>query len=221
MELWGFPDWLVRPICFESLLSTASMQMGLERELCLQVHLKKMCTVWLRLITHCFRSSLCYQRVDFDVSLRHKKHDNGSVLWSKENLFYAFMTTIRDLMFLHDLTKALFCCSEVLEMAVFSPAFLILLRSLSWYGLWSWDRGMALPSLSHRTPRESPTLATVNSLSDSRATRHVVPASMGRRRGGGGREEGKIYGNHMNVMAFHSWDISLQTSNVVSEYVRR
>lgn len=32
-----------------------------------------------------------------------------------------------------------------------------------------------MPSLSHRTPRESPTLATVNSLSDSRATRHVVP----------------------------------------------
>lgn len=34
---------------------------------------------------------------------------------------------------------------------------------------------MALPSLSHSTPRESPTLATVSSLSDSRATRHVVP----------------------------------------------
>lgn len=32
-----------------------------------------------------------------------------------------------------------------------------------------------MPSLSQRTPRESPTLATVNSLSDSRATRHVVP----------------------------------------------
>lgn len=38
---------------------------------------------------------------------------------------------------------------------------------------------MALPSLSQRTPRESPTLATVNSLSDSRATRHVVPETEG------------------------------------------
>lgn len=38
---------------------------------------------------------------------------------------------------------------------------------------------MALPSLSHRTPRESPTLATVSSLSDSRATRHVVPETKG------------------------------------------
>lgn len=34
---------------------------------------------------------------------------------------------------------------------------------------------MAFPSLSHRTPRESPTLATVRSLSDSRAIKHVVP----------------------------------------------
>lgn len=34
-----------------------------------------------------------------------------------------------------------------------------------------------MPSLSHRTPRESPTLATINSLSDSRATRQVVPAA--------------------------------------------
>lgn len=40
---------------------------------------------------------------------------------------------------------------------------------------------MALPSLSQRTPRESPTLATVNSLSDSSATRHVVPETNGGR----------------------------------------
>lgn len=38
---------------------------------------------------------------------------------------------------------------------------------------------MALPFLSQRTPRESPTLATVSSLSDRRATRHVVPGSNG------------------------------------------
>lgn len=55
------------------------------------------------------------------------------------------------------------------------PALLILLRSLSWYGLWSCDRATAFPSLSHNTPRESPTLATVSSLSDSSATKHVVP----------------------------------------------
>lgn len=42
---------------------------------------------------------------------------------------------------------------------------------------------MALPSLSQRTPRESPTLATVSSLSDSRATRQVVPET------GGGEEQ--------------------------------
>lgn len=34
---------------------------------------------------------------------------------------------------------------------------------------------MAFPSLSHSTPRESPTLATVSSLSDSSAIRQVVP----------------------------------------------
>lgn len=34
---------------------------------------------------------------------------------------------------------------------------------------------MAFPSLSHRTPLESPTLATVRSLSDRRAIKHVVP----------------------------------------------
>lgn len=45
---------------------------------------------------------------------------------------------------------------------------------------------MALPSLSHRTPRESPTLATVSSLSDSRATRHVVPETDGGERGATG-----------------------------------
>lgn len=56
------------------------------------------------------------------------------------------------------------------------PALLILLRSLSWYGLWSCDSATAFPSLSHNTPRESPTLATVSSLSDSSAIRHVVPA---------------------------------------------
>lgn len=38
---------------------------------------------------------------------------------------------------------------------------------------------MALPFLSQRTPRESPTLATVSSLSDRRATRHVVPGNNG------------------------------------------
>lgn len=45
---------------------------------------------------------------------------------------------------------------------------------------------MALPSLSQRTPRESPTLATVNSLSDSRATRHVVPETDGGEKGTAG-----------------------------------
>lgn len=49
---------------------------------------------------------------------------------------------------------------------------------------------MALPSLSQRTPRESPTLATVSSLSDSRATRHVVPGREGSV--GGPGEDGKV-----------------------------
>lgn len=50
---------------------------------------------------------------------------------------------------------------------------------------------MALPSLSQRTPRESPTLATVSCLSDSRATRHVVPETDGGERGTAG-DQGKM-----------------------------
>lgn len=49
--------------------------------------------------------------------------------------------------------------------------------------MWSWDRGMAFPSLSHSTPRESPTLATVSSLSDSSAIRQVVPGERKKARG--------------------------------------
>lgn len=51
---------------------------------------------------------------------------------------------------------------------------------------------MAFPSLSQRTPRESPTLATVNSLSDSRATRHVVPETDGGERGGAAGDQRKM-----------------------------
>lgn len=40
-----------------------------------------------------------------------------------------------------------------------------------------------MPFLSQSTPRESPTFATVSSLSDRRATRHVVPET-----DGGGKE---------------------------------
>ena len=42
-------------------------------------------------------------------------------------------------------------------------------------GLWSYERGTAFPSLSHNTPRESPTLATVNLFFCSKATNAVVP----------------------------------------------
>lgn len=59
---------------------------------------------------------------------------------------------------------------------------------------------MALPSLSQSTPRESPTLATVSSLSDSSATRHVVPVNRERKKGdkvekgwNEGRGGGNIY----------------------------
>lgn len=85
---------------------------------------------------------------------------------------------------------------------------------------------MALPSLSQRTPRESPTLATVNSLSDSRATRHVVPKGDGAERVNSGdqRKEEKMVGNEMykhltNITRL--WLIkTCLTSNIVILYLQ-
>lgn len=45
----------------------------------------------------------------------------------------------------------------------------------TWFGLWSAERGMALPSLSHITPLESPTLATVSLSPHTTATSAVEP----------------------------------------------
>lgn len=52
---------------------------------------------------------------------------------------------------------------------------------------------MAFPSLSHSTPRESPTLATVSSLSDSKAIKQVVPEEKQRGEGSKHRQIGRIY----------------------------
>lgn len=50
---------------------------------------------------------------------------------------------------------------------------------------------MAFPSLSHSTPRESPTLATVSSLSDSSAIKQVVPGE--KQKGMGSRNNYRGY----------------------------
>lgn len=63
---------------------------------------------------------------------------------------------------------------------------------------------MALPSLSQRTPRESPTLATVSSLSDSRATRQVVPETGGgeQQEEGGEKEDVMLHFYKMTIIFF-------------------
>lgn len=48
--------------------------------------------------------------------------------------------------------------------------------NITWFGLWSKDNGIAFIFVSHITPLESPTFATINRLSSTIAIKAVVPA---------------------------------------------